>query len=184
MILDLLKKSQNSKLWNFFNKRIFDLQLEKFLSPKIFLFNFDKLNIDAGCVSASATASHTIPLSSFEAELDGTTKMIKNEARIRNTADEMGINIQKPSLLYSDNLAMIKFVKGEGVAKGIRHVEMRMWYTREEFSKGNFEFEHMPGIEIPTDKMTKLGNVTEHREFTRNVLGHNLVSENFMRIKD
>lgn len=110
--------------------------------------------------------------------------MIKNEARIRNTADEMGINIQKPSLLYSDNLAMIKFVKGEGVAKGIRHVEMSMWYTREEFSKGNFEFEYMPGIEIPTDKMTKLGNVTEHREFTRNVLGHNLVSEDFMRIKD
>ena len=46
MMLDLLKKSQNSKLWNFFNKRIFDLQLEKFLSPKIFLFNFNKLNID------------------------------------------------------------------------------------------------------------------------------------------
>ena len=46
MMLDLLKKSRNSKLWNFFNKRIFDLQLEKFLSPKIFLFNFDKFNID------------------------------------------------------------------------------------------------------------------------------------------
>ena len=46
MMLDLLKKSQNSKLWNFFNKRIFDLRLEKFLSPKIFLFNFNKLNID------------------------------------------------------------------------------------------------------------------------------------------
>ena len=46
MMLDLLKKSQNSKFWNFFNKRIFDLRLEKFLSPKIFLFNFNKLNID------------------------------------------------------------------------------------------------------------------------------------------
>ena len=63
-------------------------------------------------------------------------------------------------------------------------MEMRMWYTREEFSRGQFEYEHMPGVIIPTDKMTKLGNVTEHRVFTRNILGHNLVGPDFMLLND
>jgi hypothetical protein len=94
------------------------------------------LNEFAGAIFAKATASHIVSLSSFEAELDGTAKVIKSVARVANTLDDMGVDFEKPSQIYSDNLAMIKFVKGEGVAKGVRHMEMRLWYTREEFCKG------------------------------------------------
>jgi hypothetical protein len=30
---------------------------------------------------------------------------------------------------------MIDFVKGDSVAKGVRHMEMRMWFTREKHEK-------------------------------------------------
>ena len=36
---------------------------------------------------------------------------------------------------FNDNEAMIDFVKGDSVAKGVRHMEMRMWYTREKYEK-------------------------------------------------
>jgi hypothetical protein len=142
--------------------------------------NITRLNEHAGAISAKASASHTVVLSSYEAELHGATNMIKSEARVSNTLQDMGVDVVRPSLLHSDNLAMINFVKGEGVAKGVRHMEMRMWYTREEYSKGKFELVHMPGKDIPTDKLTKLGSVVEHRIFTRNILGHNLVGPDFM----
>ena len=31
--------------------------------------------------------------------------------------------------------------------------------------KGQFELIHMPGKEIPADKLTKLGNVSEHKQY-------------------
>jgi hypothetical protein len=72
---------------------------------------------------------------------------------------------------------MIEFVKGEGAAKGVRHMELRMWYTREEFRKGKTGFEHTPGIGLVADKLTKLGNVTEHREFVMEIMGLKLLDD-------
>lgn len=135
-----------------------------------------KLGADAGAITAKATASQSVTLSSFEAELDGTTNLLKTTTRIDNKLNELGIHHIVPTQLYSDNDAMIKFIKGEGVAKGVRHMEMRMWYTREHYLTGNYLLDHMAGINIPTDKMTKLGSVNEHITFRDNVLGLCLLS--------
>jgi hypothetical protein len=53
---------------------------------------------------------------------------------------------------------------------------MRIWYAREEFAKNNT---FMPGKDIPTDKLTKLGSVEEHRIFTRQIQGLDAVSPDF-----
>jgi hypothetical protein len=142
------------------------------------------LNEFAGAIYAKSTASQIVALSSFECELDGTAKLMKSVARVSHILDDMGIDYERPSQLYSDNLAMIKFVKGEGVAKGVRHMQMRLWYTREEYCKGTVELAHMPGVDIPTDKMTKLGNVFEHRQFTRRVQGLDMIGPEFMKYDD
>ena len=92
----------------------------------------------------------------------------------------MGFNHESPAQLYSDNQAMIDFVHGEGVAKGVRHMELRMWYTREEYKKGNVVVDYMAGIVIPTDKLTKLGSIEELKKFRRNILGLDLVSSDYM----
>jgi hypothetical protein len=50
--------------------------------------------------------------------------IMESIAKMSNTRDVMSINAMKP------NLAMIKFVKGGGAAKDVRHMGMRMWYIR------------------------------------------------------
>lgn len=139
-----------------------------------------KLNEHAGAISAKASAGHTVLQSSFEAELYGMVNVLKSVAGERNVLDSINTDYESPSLVYTDNEAMLKFVKGEGSARGVRHMAMRMWYARDEFSKHNVEGIHMPGVIIPTDKLTKLGNVEEHRIFMRKIQGLDLVGPDFV----
>jgi hypothetical protein len=71
---------------------------------------------------------------------------------------------------------MIRFIKGEGITKGIRHIEMRMWYTRLQYKMKRMELYHMAGDILPADKLTKLGNRTSHQMFMRDILGLNLIN--------
>ncbi len=139
-----------------------------------------KLNEQSGAIYAKARAGHQVLLSSFEGELDGTTNMMKSIARVSNTTDEMNITTVKPNLAFTDNEAMMKFVKGEGVAKGVRHMEMRMWYIRDAYAKGDTDIHFMNGVKIPTDKLTKLGTADEHRVFCRSILGHDLLDIKYL----
>jgi hypothetical protein len=138
-----------------------------------------KLNPSAGAIYAKASAQATVKLSSFESELDGITTAFKTAARITNILKELHIDTNMKPITYNDNEANIEFVKGNSVAKGVRHMELRMWYTREEYKKGNVQLEYMKGTEIPADKLTKLGVVSEHRKFTMDIQGLNLISKNY-----
>jgi hypothetical protein len=131
----------------------------------------NKISEKSGAVSAKAHAQTTVKLSSFETELDMTTTGFKAAARIQNILDELGIETARPPRAYNDNEAMINFVKGEGSARGVRHMEMRMWYTRDQYEMGKVDFLYMSGLKIPADKLTKLGYVKEHREFVIAIMG-------------
>jgi hypothetical protein len=130
-----------------------------------------RLGNKSGGIQGKSTASHTVRLSSFESELDAATSAIKTVNRIRNILEEMNFIVKEKPILYSDNEAMINFVKGEGVAKGVRHMELRMWYTREQYKMGRISLIYMPGCDIPSDKFTKLGNKIEHNKFLYNIQG-------------
>jgi hypothetical protein len=136
-----------------------------------------KLHPDSGAVGAKAKAQSSVRMASFDSELDGVTTGFKTTARFNNIFEELGLPTSHPPVLKNDNQAMIEFVKGEGAAKGVRHMELRMWYTREEFRKGKTGFEHTPGIGLVADKLTKLGNVTEHREFVMEIMGLKLLDD-------
>eukprot|EP01036_Dinobryon_divergens_P034000 gene34000-43929_t len=62
-----------------------------------------------------------------------------------------------------------------GVAKGLRHMELRMWYVREKYKEGTYVLDYMAGTIIPADKLTKLGTKAEHIEFTKDIMGHKLL---------
>ena len=91
----------------------------------------------------------------------------------------MGVEHNPVAQLKNDNKAMIEFVKGEGMAKGVRHMELRMWYTRNEYAKGKVDFNYMNGAEIPSDHLTKLGTVEEHRKFARSIQGLMLLPNDY-----
>jgi hypothetical protein len=137
--------------------------------------SFARLNKVAGAVSAKTEATKTVFTSSFEAELDGTAKGFKRASRVQNTLTELGIVLKKIPTLYADNKAMIEFVQGKSVAKGVRHMELRMWYVKERYKENNCKLDYMPGEIIPTDKLTKLGTKEEHQRFCVDIMGHELL---------
>jgi hypothetical protein len=76
------------------------------------------LGLDSGAVHAKATTSGSICLSSFEAELDGLTTILKSVIRIRHILQEL-----LPEFTAE---AILDFVNGDGLmAKGNRHIEIR-----------------------------------------------------------
>lgn len=137
--------------------------------------NMTKLNDKAGAVSAQTKATNIVFTSSFEAELDGATRGLKSNSRIVNVLNELGIHMSSLPHLWCDNKAMVNFIHGEGVAKGVRHMELRMWYVRERYKQGNVVIDWMMGQEIPADKLTKLGSREEHEVFTRDIMGLGLL---------
>jgi hypothetical protein len=130
-----------------------------------------KLNEHAGAISAKSTAQATIKLCSFETELDFLTTGFKNSDRVMYILSQLNLLDDPVIAMRNDNLSMLNFVKGDGAAKGVRHMELRMWYCRDQFKKGRYDLEHMDGKILPADKLTKLGNVAEHRQFTMDILG-------------
>ena len=124
---------------------------------------------------AKCSTTSLVHTASFEAELDGATFGVKNLRRVHNVLTELGIVLSKVPTLWCDNEAMIKFVRGEGVARGVRHMELRMWYVREKYSSGGVVVDYMSGKTIPTDKLTKLGSKAEHAEFMRDIMGLKLI---------
>ena len=69
----------------------------------------------------------------------------------------------------------LNFIRGEGVAKGVRHMVLRLWYVRDEYLMNHVASERMSGKIIPADKLTKLGCLEEHRFFTSDVMGLALI---------
>ncbi|CAM9944435.1 unnamed protein product [Sphacelaria rigidula] len=135
---------------------------------------FMRLGDKSGGVIAKSNAGHTVSLSSFEAELDACSRGMKVMRFLVNLLKQLGIEQNQP-VLNCDNQAMIGFVKGEGVAKGVRHMELRMWYTREQYLMQNFNLEYMSGKILSADKFTKLGDRLDHQEFLRDVQGLSLL---------
>ena len=139
------------------------------------LGNLTKLNEKAGAVSANSKATNVVFTSSFEVELDGATRGLKSNSRVVNVLTELGVQMSALPHLWSDNKAMVNFIHGEGVAKGVRHMELRMWYVRERYKQGNVVIDWMLGEEMPADKLTKLGSREEHEVFTRDIMGLGLL---------
>ena len=76
-----------------------------------------KMNEHAGAVSAQTKATDVVFMSSFETELDGVAKGLKGSGRVCNVVHELRQKLKNLPKVWSDNLAMVRFVHDEGVAK-------------------------------------------------------------------
>ena len=131
-----------------------------------------KLGSQCGAVTAKCSTTTSVYTSSFEAELDGVTSCMKTASRLMNILNEIGIaDYGNVATMYSDNMAMIEFVKGRSMAKGIRHVQLRMFYIREKYAEGKINLEYMSGETIPVDQLTKIGSKEKFLKFRDNILG-------------
>ena len=130
------------------------------------------LGPSSGAVHAKATTSTSTCTSSFEAELDALTTILKTLLRLRNILKDFLPEFSTQGNIFSDNKALVDFVNTEQpMVKGVRHVEMRFWFTRDTLLKVQFVLNHISGDQMPADHLSKLGNIQEHRNFTQQILG-------------
>lgn len=131
-----------------------------------------KLSEQAGAVVAKSVVSIYVRLSSFEAEMEAMNVTIKLLNWILKVKEDLIGKVAEIPVVYGDNKAMVDFVKGDGEAKGVRHIEMKMYYVREEYVKKKFELEFMRGEIIPADLLTKVGSKSDFERFREYILGY------------
>jgi hypothetical protein len=135
-----------------------------------------KLNAVAGAINAKSSATSLIKLSSFESELDAFSMAVKTVNRVANLMMEIGYYKELP-VIYTDNKAMQEFVEGKNVSKMSRHMELRLWYTREQYLIRKYKIEFIHGDIMPADKLTKLGTREDQEKFMMDILGLKLLPE-------
>ena len=65
------------------------------------------------------------------------------------------------------------------MAKGIRHVELRMFLVREKYLEGNIILQYMEGNILPVDQLTKVGTQKQFIKFREEVLGLRILSPKY-----
>jgi hypothetical protein len=142
-----------------------------------------KLSPQAGAITSRSGASTSVFLSSFEAELDGIASGFKTASRINNILQELNI-VQHDRIvdIYNDNKAMLNFIQGEGLARGVRHIALRMYYTRQKYQEGNIQVHYLEGTKLPADQQTKIGTKAQFIAFRHNILGLSLWDNNSLSL--
>ena len=133
-----------------------------------------KIQHQAASIITKVKATTNVYLSSFESELDGYIAASRSMQRVRNILDELRLNMKPIADVYCDNKALVDFIKGYGEPKGLKHIALRLFAAREEYSWGNINLQHMPGTNIPADPLTKVKDLETFEDFRSLVLGHEL----------
>jgi hypothetical protein len=74
-------------------------------------------------------------------------------------------------IIFADNEAVIKFVKGEVEIKSAKHMEIKMYHAMEEYEKKTFVLEFMSGDSLPADLLTKVSSRERFSRFVNEVQG-------------
>jgi len=139
--------------------------------------NMTQLGSRSGAIQATSKCTMYTYISIFEGEMDACSHAFKATNRVTNILKELQHQLCNTVKCYGDNNAVVDFVHGRGVAKGVRHMQLRMWYVREQHLAGNIEFDFIPGKLNPSDHLTKLADGTAHNVFTRAIMGLELLGE-------
>jgi hypothetical protein len=98
-----------------------------------------KAQHDSASIITKAKATTNVYLSSFESELDGYITATRSLQRFRNIIQELRVKLQPIATVHCDNLALVEFIKGNGEPKGLKHIALRLWAARDDYSYGNIQ---------------------------------------------
>lgn len=136
-----------------------------------------KLHENSGAIHVKSHATQSTCMSTFESELAALTDGMKTALYLQHLLTSLNTDITIPATIYADNKAMLDFVNGEGSLRGSRHMDLRLWFSRENLQRGRFLLKYMPGIHIPSNYLTKLATISEHKLFVIDIQGLSLLPE-------
>jgi hypothetical protein len=122
-----------------------------------------------GVISFKSYRQRLVTLSSTEAEYIALTYAAKEATwlcRLLRQVGYQGYDL-KPLKLYTDNEPALNMVRKDGHHERTKHIDNYYKYTKQEYQNGNVDLEHIPGVDMPADGLTKPLNKTSHAKFLR-----------------
>lgn len=115
-------------------------------------------------VSWASRKQSSVSLSSMEAEYIAVSEACKELVWLRRMLDEMGAEQCGPTVLFEDNRSCMEFVEMERVSRRSKHIDTRMFYTKDMCEKGLVELRFCPSENMTADLLTKpLGPVKQKK---------------------
>lgn len=126
-----------------------------------------------GPITWESRKQQTVALSSTEAEYMALSSACKEVVYIRSFLREIGYNelVNKPTELYGDNLSSHQLVKNPVHHARSKHIDIRVHYIREVYSKNLIELKYVPTEDNVADVFTKNLSKSKHMNFVHK-LGH------------
>ena len=112
------------------------------------------LSINNTPIKISSGLQSTVHQATSHAELDAANAGCRDIIFARQFLDELGIPYNQPTL-HSDNTGAQAIAENDTLAKGSRHLDIKLFWIRELISKNLLKMEHCPSNEMIADILTK-----------------------------
>jgi hypothetical protein len=122
-----------------------------------------------GVISYKSYRQRLVTLSLTESEYIVLTYAAKKAAWLRRLLRQVGYTGHNvlPLQLYIDNLSAYNMVRKDGLHERTKHINNYYKYTEHKYKNGHILLDHMPGIDMPADGLTKSLNKLQHAKFVR-----------------
>jgi hypothetical protein len=125
----------------------------------------------AGCtIYWRAKKQGGVTLSTMESEIVSMGTAVQYNAYIVALLDDLGIEVESPSIIMEDNQSAIAYTKNAKNQSKARHIGVRFHYIRENVKDGKIEVVYCPTQKMLADIFTKR-LPTDQFEYLRNGIG-------------
>ncbi|KAL0960995.1 hypothetical protein HGRIS_014931 [Hohenbuehelia grisea] len=113
------------------------------------------IKMGTGAISWASRLQPFVTLSTTEAEYVSAVSCAQEILWLRNLFMEFGYPITEPSTLHIDNQSAVSVAKNPDHHGRVKHLDLRFYWLRDEVAKGRIAVQHIPGVEMPADILTK-----------------------------
>ena len=129
------------------------------------------LNSESGAISWSSKLQTTVSTSTAEAEAMSLFAASQEHELLRSLANEIGIDMEKPTKVHVENQACIAITKITVNSEKVKHSAIKLSFIQEKLEMRHLDVEFCPNSEkIAADLLTKLLAKVEGRNVQQKTL--------------
>jgi histone deacetylase 1/2 len=114
------------------------------------------ITMAGGAVCFRSNKQSLVAQSSTEAEIVALAEGTNHLVSLRLILGEMGLPLQRPSVVYQDNQSTILLIKNDRTRlQRSKHIDIKYFVARDRVRDGTIEIVYLPSEEMPADILTK-----------------------------
>jgi hypothetical protein len=124
------------------------------------------VTMSGASIMSSSKTIKTVATSSTHAEIHALFHCTKDVLWVRRLLEELGIPQGKPTPIYEDNTACLKFAETLQVSNRTKHLEIKYFHIKQIMNWGQITLIYIPTKDQIADALTKPLPYDEHTKFT------------------